>query len=127
MALILDTNAVSAFADGDRDLLPTISQETRLAIPSVVLGEYLFGITGSRMRPQYEKWLDDTLRGVDVLDIGAATARHYAQIRRELKTAGRPLPTNDLWIAALAREHHFPIVTRDHHFTAVQSIRILSW
>lgn len=52
------------------------------------------------------------------------TAYCYAEIRRELKGAGQPIPSNDLWIAALAREYGLPVVSRDSHFRAVRGLRV---
>jgi predicted nucleic acid-binding protein len=62
-----------------------------------------------------------------VLDIGLETARHYAAIRLELKTAGKPIPANDLWIAALGRQYAMPIISRDLHFDFVSGLRRRSW
>jgi len=127
VALILDTNAVSAFADGDKGLLQVIETEPDLSIPAVVLGEYLFGIYRSRFQARYEEWLNANLAFFDLLSIGPATARHYAVIRHELKAAGRPIPSNDIWIAALAREHGLPLLSRDGHFEAVRNLRTVGW
>ena len=125
--MILDTNALSAFADGDEDLLHAIAARDELALPVIVLGEYLFGIHHSRLRGRYEQWLDTNLPFFSVLTIGRETATHYAEIRRELKNAGQLMPSNDLWIAALAREHRLSIVTRDKHFRTVRGLRLLTW
>jgi tRNA(fMet)-specific endonuclease VapC len=127
MALILDTNALSAFAGGDRHLRRGIDQETDLALPTVVLGEYIFGIRQSRHRKQYEEWLRDHLRFFLVLSIGSATAERYAEIRSELKMAGQPIPSNDVWIAALAREHRLKLVTRDRHFDSIRGLSVVGW
>jgi predicted nucleic acid-binding protein len=127
MALILDTNALSAFVDGDPDLRRTIEHETDLAIPSIVLGEYLFGVRESRHRGRYETWLRANASGFLMLAVKSSTAAHYAEVRSELKAAGRPIPTNDLWIAALAREYRSPLVTRDKHFGAVRGLKVLGW
>jgi predicted nucleic acid-binding protein len=127
VALILDTNALSAFADGDARLLRLLGAETQPAIPVVVLGEYLYGIYQSRHRATYQAWLDANLSVFDLLGVGRHTARQYAEIRRELKAGGHPIPSNDVWIAALAREHRMPVVTRDRHFSAVPGLRLLSW
>src|SRR5437870_7541731 len=105
MAVILDSKALSAFADGDPRLGRAIANEMDLALPSIVLGEYLFGIRQSRFRSRYESWLRAHSATFLPLSVAAATAEHYAAIRTELKSAGTPIPTNDLWIAALAREH----------------------
>ena len=127
MALILETNALSAFVDGDQALLRAIEREAELAIPAIVLGEYLFGIHQSRQRSSYQSWLRTNLPLFDVLPVVRETAERYAEIRHELKTAGTPIPTNDLWIAALARHHRARLVTRDSRFRAIQGLQILAW
>ncbi len=125
--MILDTNALSAFADGDQNLLPIIENEPGLALPVIVLGEYLYGIHQSRFRARYQRWLDVNLPLFDLLVVGPETAARYAELRRELKTTGTPIPSNDAWIAALAREHRLPVVTRDVHFQAVRGLHVLMW
>jgi len=127
VALILDTNALSAFAEGDEGLRGALDGQYELAVPAIVLGEYLFGIHQSRLRARYEQWLSVNLPLLDLLSVGSQTARHYAEIRRELKSSGRPIPSNDLWIAALAREHRLPLVSRDLHFEAVRGLRLVRW
>jgi tRNA(fMet)-specific endonuclease VapC len=127
VAVIFDTNALSAFADGDDKLLRALGNETELALPAIVLGEYLFGIQQSRLRTSYQTWLQANLPFFDLLPIVRETAERYSEIRRELKAAGTPIPTNDLWIAAVARHHRMPLVTRDGHFRAVQGLRVLPW
>jgi tRNA(fMet)-specific endonuclease VapC len=62
-----------------------------------------------------------------VLKVDQYTAEIYAQIRFELKQKGRPLPDNDIWIAALARQHNLSLVTRDSHFNVVDGIQRMSW
>jgi len=76
---------------------------------------------------RYQQWLTASLPLFDLLPIGEETARHFADIRRELKAAGSPIPSNDLWIAALAREHRSPLASRDQHFRAVNGLRLVSW
>ena len=125
--MILDTNALSAFADGDEKLRRVIEDESELAVPVIALGEYLYGIRQSHFRSRYEQWLNVNLPLFDLLVVGRETAGRYAEIRRELKATGRPIPTNDLWIAALSREHRLPVVSRDSHFQAVRGLRLLTW
>ncbi len=62
-----------------------------------------------------------------MLDVNDRTALCYADIRVELKKAGSPIPANDVWIAALARQHDLPVVSRDKHFDLVQGVRRVSW
>ncbi len=127
MALILDTNALSAFADGDEKLLRAIENEAELALPVIVLGEYLYGIQQSRLRASYESWIKVNLPFFDLLPIARETAERYSEIRRELRAAGTPIPTNDLWIAALAKHHRMRLVTRDVHFRAIHGLHVQTW
>jgi predicted nucleic acid-binding protein len=127
VALILDTNALSAFADGDEKLLRAIENEAELALPVIVLGEYLYGIQQSRLRASYESWIKVNLPFFDLLPIARETAERYSEIRRELRAAGTPIPTNDLWIAALAKHHRMRLVTRDVHFPAIHGLHVQTW
>jgi predicted nucleic acid-binding protein len=127
VALILDTNALSAFADGDEKLLRAIENEAELALPVIVLGEYLYGIQQSRLRASYESWIKVNLPFFDLLPIARETAERYSEIRRELRAAGTPIPTNDLWIAALAKHHRMRLVTRDVHFRAIHGLHVQTW
>jgi predicted nucleic acid-binding protein len=127
MAIILDTNALSAFVDGEEKLLLALKTETEIAIPTVVLGEYLYGIQQSRLRVSYQAWIKKHLPLFELLPVIRETAERYSDIRRELKAAGTPIPTNDLWIAAIARHHHMPLVTRDAHFRAIRGLEVLAW
>ena len=125
--MILDTNALSAFADGVPPVVQQIAAADELHIPVIVLGEYRFGIATSRRRREYERWLARGHSFWNVLPLVEETATHYASIRQELKSAGTPLPANDVWIAALARQHHLPILSRDVHFDVVTGVTRLSW
>jgi predicted nucleic acid-binding protein len=103
LALILDTNALSAMADGDRALEPVLRQAPEIALPVVVLGAYQYGIRRSPNRKLYERWLAEFIPSCRVLAVEESTSGWYAEIRHERKHSGRPIPSNDLWIAALAR------------------------
>jgi tRNA(fMet)-specific endonuclease VapC len=62
-----------------------------------------------------------------VLDITEPTTQCYAEITLELKQKGKPIPTNDLWIAALCRQHSLPLLSRDRHFDFVAGGRRIDW
>ena len=125
--MILDTNALSAAADDDPGILEILAQADAVALPVIVLGEYRYGIAQSRHRAQYSNWLDELIADCIVLDINNDTTHHYADIHLELKKIGRPIPTNDLWIAALCRQHSLPILSRDAHFDLVSGNKRLEW
>ena len=125
--MILDTNGLSAFAEGDVALEPILRQAAELAIPVIVLGEYRYGISHSRHRAPYERWLAEHLREFRILDIDERTTVPYSAVRAELKRAGTPIPANDVWIAALCLQHCLPLISRDRHFDAVPEITRLTW
>jgi len=125
--LILDTNALSAVADGDASAMELVAGADRVALPVIVLGEYRLGIAQSRHRAGYENWLRQWIATVTVLDIDDGTTHFYSTIGLELKRKGKPIPTNDLWIAALCLQHSLPLVSRDKHFDFVAGLRRLDW
>jgi tRNA(fMet)-specific endonuclease VapC len=125
--VILDTNALSALLDKDSALLDVIRESRELAVPVIVLGEFRFGFAISRRREVYEAWLARDLSLFRVLPVIEETTIYYAAIRSELKASGSPIPANDAWIAALARQHRLPIVSRDIHFDSVKNIERLAW
>jgi len=117
--VILDTNGLSAIADGEPALQPILREATDVTVPGIVLGEYRYGIQQSRDRQRYEQWLGESLRNDRVLDVNEETAISYATLRTELKKAGTPIPSNDVWIAALCRQHSLALLSRDRHFERV--------
>ena len=125
--MILDTNAVSAAADREPAALEIVARAERVEVPVIVLGEYRLGIAQSRHYASYKNWLRDWISAVTVLDIEEETTQHYAAIGLELKKKGTPIPANDLWIAALCRQHELPLLSRDRHFDVVPGIQRLDW
>ena len=125
--MILDTDALSAFVDGDAALGAILRGEPRACVPVIVLGEFRYGIALSRHRAAYEAWLQAHLPRFEVLAVTEATAAAYAGIRVALKQRGTPIPANDAWIAALALQHRLPVASRDPHFDVVPSVDRRTW
>ena len=127
MEVALDTNALSDFAAGSDALGEVLMPFHSLALPVTVLGEYRYGLLGSKKKARLEEWLDELLSDVRVLEAASRTSSVYAQVRQQLRTAGTPIPENDVWIAATAIEHGLPLATRDRHFRVVKGLEIISW
>ncbi len=125
--MILDTNALSAFADGDAGVGDALRVQARAAVPVIVLGEFRYGIAQSKRRSSYEAWLDSSLNLFEILPVTEETAVAYATLRVTLKRSGRPIPANDAWIAALALQHRLPVLSRDGHFDVVPGLTRRSW
>lgn len=125
--MILDTNAVSALLKGDSALGEVLAAQERHHLPVVAIGEYRYGLCRSRHRDHLQKLLESLIQESIVLLIDEATAEAYSRVRDELRRKGRPIPENDIWIAALAWQHQLPVVSRDGHFDDVPDLRRLTW
>lgn len=125
--MILDTNAVSALLAGDAAIRPIIANVTTPAIPTIVIGEYRYGLVESSRADSITSAFDRLLRAIRVLTVDEDTADRYAEVRRSLKVNGTPIPENDIWIAALARQHELAVLSRDRHFDHVFGIQRVGW
>ena len=125
--MILDTNALSALAAKDPELIGKIRHAPRLSVTLVSLGEYYYGVSASRKKGELMSWLNLFLERTQVLSPSLETLPFYAEIRIELKRAGTPIPANDCWIAALVRQYKMQLVSRDRHFDWVKGVKRLDW
>ncbi len=98
-----------------------------LALPVTVLGEYRYGLLGSKRQARLNDWLAELLENVRVLETRESTTAVYARVRHQLRSAGTPIPENDVWIAACAIEHDLPLVSRDKRLKLVKGLEVLSW
>jgi len=125
--LILDTNAVSALAKEDPGINAVLAAAAHMALPVPVIGEYRYGIAQSKRSAIHGKWFENFLADCVLLDVTNETTHHYAAIRLEIRLIGKPIPANDIWIAALCRQHNFPLLSRDRHFDVVRGLNRLDW
>jgi len=125
--VILDTNAISAWADGQGDVIKLVPVSLAVALPVICIGEYLWGLRNSRSRDALQAWLADAIKVAVVLDITLSTTAAYAEVKSIVQAKGRPIPPNDAWIAALALEHGMPVVSRDKHFDYIDGIDRIAW
>jgi len=124
---MLDTNALSAWAEADGALLRVLPKDRLWHLPVVALGEFLFGIRRSRERPKLERWIVEVKATCALMVVDGDTADHYARIREELRRAATPIPENDIWIAALCRQHHLAVASRDGHLDRVRGLKRVAW
>ena len=125
--MILDTNALSALFRGDERLAEVLGDARRHHIPAVVVGEYRYGLLRSSRRSALAGMLEMLLEESVLLPIGNTTTNHYAEVRDQLRRDGSPIPENDVWIAALARQHGLAVVSRDRHFESIEGLRLRTW
>lgn len=124
--VLLNTSVVIAHLRRDPDLTVRLA-EAAVFMPWVVLGELHYGVERARRRKEALSPILEFLRIAALLLPDRDTAEQYGRIKAELTDKGTLIPDNDIWIAALARQHDMPVATRDRHFNAVQQLKILDW
>ena len=127
MGLIADTNALSAFFAGEASAVERLAAADAVYLPVIVLGEFRYGLAGSRKRKEWEPRLMNFAGSCTVLPVRETTTLPYARIRDQLRKAGTPIPENDIWIAALALEYGQPILSRETHFDKVAAVQRLEF
>jgi tRNA(fMet)-specific endonuclease VapC len=125
--MILDTNALSDLLDGSEPLMVVMERQGPLRLSPIVLGEHRFGLLRSSKRNEREATLREMEATFEILAVTGATSRIYARIRDDLRSKGRPIPANDLWIASQAVEHGLPLLSRDRHFLEIEGLTLLTW
>jgi tRNA(fMet)-specific endonuclease VapC len=124
LRIAVDTNAYSNAARNETRLRQVLGAAERIFLPFVVLGELRAGFAAGRVGRRNEASLVTFLNSprVEVLYADEQTTHHYASIFAQLRRAGTPIPTNDLWIAALAVQNDLALCTTDHHFALVPQL-----
>ncbi|NOY30796.1 MAG: type II toxin-antitoxin system VapC family toxin [Planctomycetes bacterium] len=120
----LDTSAYSQFKRGHREVAELLNGASYVAVSSIVIGELWLGFLGGTRVRENELELRQFLehRVVEEVPVDHDIARIYAEIVRALQSKGTPLPTNDIWIAAVAARVGATVLTFDQHFGAIQRV-----
>ena len=118
MKLALDTNRYTDWWSGDQSVIATVEDAEEIYLPFIVLGElragFLKGTRASENEAALQRFLHEPT--VRTLYPDDSTTQHYAAIYAQLRKQGTPLPTNDMWIAAMAWQHKLTLYARDKHF-----------
>jgi predicted nucleic acid-binding protein len=125
--LAFDTNAYKALGEGDSRLVEDMRSAEMIGLPIIVLGELWFGfLNGSRLRQNTET-LERFLATprVQILQLSEQTARIFGEIATLLRGAGIAIQQNDIWIAALCKQHGFALATRDQGFQHVLGLEVI--
>ncbi len=124
-SLLLDTTAVIALFRNEPRAVSTLEPIIELYMPLVALGELYLGIERAQNRTKAAQEVEDLLSFVNVLYPDMDTAASYAAIKARLLARGTPIPDNDIWIAAVARQTRLPLAARDAHFSQAPDIHIV--
>ncbi len=118
MRVALDTNRYVDLCKGVDETVALLEEAEAVMLPFVVLGELRAGFAHGRRQAENERTLRRFLlkEGVRVLFADDQTTHHYASTFRQLRKQGTPIPTNDMWLAALVLQHNLVLHARDKHF-----------
>ena len=124
---LLDTNIIVALFKDDDNVRNQIAASAEVFLPAIAVGELYYGAQHSAHVEQNMKQLREFAASSTVLACDIVTAEHYGQIKNGLKAKGHPLPENDVWIAAIAKQHSLRVVTRDQHFREIDGLPLEEW
>ena len=124
--ILLDTNAYTKFLTGDEAVLNILAGAEIIYMSIFVLGELHAGFKGGNQEKKNNELLDRFLGkpGITILNATSETAQTFGMVKASLRTAGTPLPINDVWIGAHALETGSVVVTYDHHFEKIPGLRL---
>ena len=108
-------------------MITLLAAAEEVFVPSIVIGELYFGAYKSARSEDNRKAVETFTAGRVVLIPDADTADMYGQIKYALRIKGRPIPENDIWIAALAMQHDLVLLTKDQHFAEVDNLSVTQW
>ncbi len=124
---ILDTNIVIALFANDSLVTKEIATVDEIYLPAIVAGELFYGAFNSGKQEQNRIKIVEFLQKVTILKCDLETGNWYGRIKKELKDKGKPIPENDIWIIALAKQHNIELVSRDIHFKYVENLKLTIW
>ena len=123
----LDTNIVIDILNGKMETSEKIKEYQIIYLPVTVCGELLFGAKNSSKRQQNEPKFQAFIQQCQILEIHEVIAETYAEVRKKLKDKGRPLPENDIWIAATCLANDIPLMSHDKHFKEIEELQLISF
>lgn len=124
---LIDTNIVIALFGNERTVLQHLTPEVEVFTPAIVLGEVYYGAYKSSRVQENISRINQFASRAAVLECDLVTAQLYGQIKDGLRRKGRPIPENDIWIAAIAMQHDLTLVTRDSHFEEIDGLLVTRW
>ena len=124
---LLDTNVIIALFADEPTVKNNLIKADEVFIPAIAIGELYFGAWKSGRPDENIEHIDDFIASSIVLGCDTDTARRYGEVKNALRLKGHPLPENDIWIAAVALQHHLVLVTQDEHFNEIDSLKVVAW
>lgn len=123
---LLDTVIVAAYFNRETAIRQKLKDVT-VYVSSITIGELYFGAYHSQPVANNVRQINDFVAINTILECDETTGDHYGQVKQSLRTKGRPIPENDIWIAATALQHGLVLVSRDTHFREVAGLLLEVW
>ena len=124
---LLDTNIIIALFANETAVKSSFTQADAVFLPSIVVGELCYGARKSARTNENLERIEELVVESAVLVCDTETAQRYGEVKNKLRLKGRPLPENDIWIAALALQYNLTLVTRDAHFQEIENLQTIAW
>ena len=125
--VLLDTNIALALFAKEAVIQQRLAETDEVFVSSIVLGELYYGAQKSSRVEVNIARVSTFAAANAVLGCDTATAQYYGAIKNQLRATGQPIPENDIWIAATAKQHRLTLVTRDGHFQAIEGLVVEQW
>ncbi len=125
--LLLDTNIIIGLFANEALILKQLIQSDNVFVPAIVLGELFYGAEKSGRVVANRRRVEQFAQANVILGTDATIAAYYGQVKQRLQASGRPIPENDIWIAAIAQQYQLTLVTRDQHFQHIAGLAVTSW
>jgi tRNA(fMet)-specific endonuclease VapC len=122
--ILIDTNIYSLAMRGSKEIVEILRHTRHIGISAISIGELFSGFRGGNREPQNRQELHQFLDSprVSVYPVDEETAEYYSAVLQQLRQQGTPIPTNDIWIAAVAFQQGLPLLTRDEHFSHIAGL-----
>ena len=124
---LLDTNIVIAIFANDASVINSLARTNEVFVPSIALGELYYGAhKSSRVEANIER-INEFAASSSIITCDTVTSQQYGMIKNVLRVKGRPIPENDIWIAAIAKQYQLTLISRDNHFKVIDGLSITAW
>ncbi len=124
---LIDTNIIIELFKGNKKYADKLNKLEVIYVPSIVLGELYVGVNRVANKAKHLKMLNDFLQLCTIVEVDSKTALYYGELIAELFKKGKPIPINDVWIAAIALQYNFAVVTDDEYFKNISTLQIKKW
>ena len=124
---LLDTNIIICILNRDHSITRQITPDMKIYVPCIALGEAIMGAHRSQRIHENLQAIKSFAKTMPILPCNAGTAEAYGVLHARLLDKGKPIPDNDIWIAAIAHQRDFTLITRDSHFKYVDSLSVVVW